>query len=107
MSSMKNVSRACRLGPRQAVQDTLDRLSASFAADQYLLSFQSDGKLSNETYATYMGSISPTMGEMSICYWFYIHYHHTTMSLASYCAPANYCTPVNTTPKCSNIRKTT
>ena len=69
----------------------------------YYLSFQPDGKLSNRTFASYLGTLHE-MGEMTICYWFNLHYHHQTISLASYCAPARNCTAMNKNPKCSNIR---
>ncbi len=62
--------------------------------------------MSNETYASYTGQLSH-MDQLTICYWFNLHYHHTTISLASYCAPASNCTSVGRRPTCSNIRENT
>ena len=32
------------------------------------------------------------MSNFTICYWFHFHYHHTVMSLMSYCSNVNKCT---------------
>ncbi len=75
----------------------------------YLLSFQPTGKLSNTTFATYSDfNFEADLLNLTVCYWFNLHFHHTTISLASYCAPADNCEPVKgykEKPKCSNIRE--
>ena len=35
------------------------------------------------------------MTDFTICYWFHFHYHHTVMSLMSYCTDANDCSLIN------------
>ena len=46
------------------------------------------------------------MNDFTICYWFHFHYHHTVMSLMSYCTDANYCSlihsPSTKSPKYDN-----
>ena len=79
-------------------------LPISAPSSDYLLSFQADGTMSNQTYASYLGELS-SMEHLTICYWFNLHYHHTTISLLSYCAPANNCTSTEKKPRCSNIRE--
>ena len=34
------------------------------------------------------------MTDFTICYWFHFHYHHTVMSLMSYCTDADDCSLV-------------
>ena len=72
--------------------------------NSFLLRFQSDGRPSNQTFAQYSGQLME-MSEFTICYWFRFHFYHTTMSLLSYCSPAQNCMASSVKPKCSNIRK--
>ncbi|CAB4058009.1 unnamed protein product [Lepeophtheirus salmonis] len=68
----------------------------------YLLSFQEDGRVSNESWAMIQGheTLVRSTSHMTICYWFKIIYHQATMTIASYCTPSTE----DSEPKCSNIQ---
>ena len=42
------------------------------------------------------------MTDFTICYWFHFHYHHTVMSLMSYCTDADDCSLVYPTTASSS-----